>query len=109
MIMDEQTLVLDPEIIPEYGSMAITGGQIRAARSLLRWSVTQLAEKSGVSYHTILRAESVDDEFPPLRVSTLQALETALQQGGVVFLARGENRYGGNGVRLRIVLRRPST
>jgi hypothetical protein len=68
--------------------LAITGAQIRAARALLKWSGRDLADRCGVSYPAIQRAESVDDT-PNMQVKNLMAIKAALEAGGVVFMDRG--------------------
>lgn len=79
--------------------MHITSEQIRAARALLRWEQKDLAEKSGISLPTIKRLEGVRG---PLAAHgrTIAALQQALESGGVVFLADGQDTIGGPGVRL---------
>lgn len=74
----------------------ITSAQIRAARSLVGLSQSQVADATGLSIPTIKRAESGSG----LRVSAVavEAIRAALQTAGVIFLAEdGE----GVGVRLR--------
>lgn len=78
----------------------LTGSQIRAARALLKWSGRELAERCGVSYPALQRAEAVDD-VPNMQVRNLMAIKQALEAGGVAFLDAGENRDGGAGVRLK--------
>lgn len=78
----------------------ITGSQIRAARALLRWSASDLAESAAIGIATVHRAEAVDD-FPPLNVKTLLKVQQSLEGAGVVFLASGESKDGGPGCRLR--------
>lgn len=68
--------------------------QTRAARSLLNWSQEQLAEKASVSVTTLRNYER--GATTPM-TNNLAALRSALEQGGVVFIA--ENG-GGAGVRL---------
>lgn len=82
-----------------YGLM-ITGAQIRAARALIGWSAMQLADKSGVSYSTIQRAELIDG-ISSMRATNLFALQRTLEDSGVIFIGAGDNRPGGDGVRLR--------
>lgn len=77
----------------------ITGAQIRAARALLRWSAQDLADRAGLSYPTVQRAES-GDGVPRMRLQNLAAIQRALECAGVAFLARGDVRDGGPGVRL---------
>ena len=74
----------------------ITSAQIRAARSLVGLSQSQVADATGLSIPTIKRAESESG----LRASAaaVEAIRAALQTAGVIFLAEdGE----GVGVRLR--------
>lgn len=70
--------------------------QVKAARALLRWSQTDLAEASGVSLPTIKRLEASTGEMGG-RLITLDAIRSALEAAGVQFIA--ENG-GGAGVRL---------
>jgi hypothetical protein len=77
----------------------ITGAQIRAGRALLGWSAATLAERAGVSYPTVQRAEAAEG-IPRMKAPNLFAIQRALEQGGVVFLEAGEQREGGPGVRL---------
>ena len=81
---------------------ALTGGQMRAARVLLRWTAETLAEKSGVGLATIKRAEASDrvasDRVVRMIPANLAAIQRALEDGGVVFIAANG---GGPGVRLK--------
>jgi transcriptional regulator with XRE-family HTH domain len=79
----------------------LSGRQIRAARALLGWSAADLAAQSGISQSAIQRAEAVD-EVPSMRAPNLLALQRALEAGGVIFLAAGDSREGGDGLRLRM-------
>lgn len=67
------------------------------ARGHLRWSVRELADKSGVSVATIKRMEEVDG-VPNSLAGNLAALKTTLESAGVIFVA--ENGEG-PGVRLK--------
>lgn len=78
----------------------LTGSQIRAARALLKWSGHDLADRSGVSYPAIQRAERVDD-MPNMQAKNLLAIKSALESGGVVFMDGPYTGAGGPGVRLR--------
>jgi transcriptional regulator with XRE-family HTH domain len=75
--------------------MPITGPQCRAARALIQWSREDAAQDSGVSVETIAAFEA-GREVPSDDV--IAKLQTALEQGGAVFIP--ENG-GGVGVRLR--------
>jgi hypothetical protein len=65
---------------------------------MLRWSATKLAEMSGVSLPTIQRMESVQG-VPKSLSTNLQAIQSALEDAGVVFIDQGEE--SGPGVRLK--------
>lgn len=78
----------------------LTGSQIRGARALLKWSGKDLAERSGVSYPALQRAEAVDD-MPNMQTKNLAAIKTALESGGVQFIDGPYSGDGGPGVRLR--------
>lgn len=65
----------------------ITPAQIRAARGLLKWSQKDLAEKAGVSHRAINRMEI--EECDP-RMSTVKALEHALEKEGIIFVNEGK-------------------
>lgn len=74
----------------------ITAEQIKAARSLLRWKQTDLAERAGTSVLTIKTTESGATD--PLS-STMDKIEAAFGQAGVVFLPTDTS--GGLGVRFK--------
>lgn len=71
----------------------MNAAQLRMARAALKWSVRDLAGKSGITANTISRIENGSDT----RTSTIASLKQALEAGGVVFIS--ENG-GGAGVRL---------
>ena len=62
-----------------------TGAQVRMARAFLKWSIAELAEKSGVGISTIQRIEG-DDGFPTARGGNIDAVYKALVAAGVTFL-----------------------
>ncbi len=64
------------------------GSQIRAARAFLRLTIQDLADASGVSAATIMRAEKVDGP-PSMTRANLAALQRALEGAGVVFQPDG--------------------
>jgi hypothetical protein len=55
------------------------------ARSFLKWSAIELAEKAGVSLSTIQRME-LDDGFPAARGGNIDAIYKTLIAAGVTFL-----------------------
>ena len=71
--------------------------QLRAARGLLGWSQSQLAEASGVGLSTIRRMEGSDG---PLRgtAENVWKVQQALEDAGVIFIYADEE---GPGVRLK--------
>jgi hypothetical protein len=76
---------------------ALTSAQIRAARSLIRWSAEDLARESSLSVATIRRAELADGETS-MTVANNLAVRRALEAAGVEFI---DENGGGPGVRLR--------
>jgi transcriptional regulator with XRE-family HTH domain len=75
----------------------LNSAQIRAARSLIRWSAEDLARKSSLSVATIRRAELTDSETSMTAANDL-AVRRALEEAGVEFI---DENGGGPGVRLR--------
>ena len=71
--------------------------QVKAARMLLRWTAEDLARKSKVGLSTIKRMEG-GTKTAQLTAANTQAIQRALEDGGIEFIA--ENG-GGPGVRLR--------
>ncbi|MDI9846549.1 helix-turn-helix transcriptional regulator [Rhodoblastus sp. 17X3] len=70
--------------------------QVRAARGLIGWSQTQLAEAAGLSLPTVKRFET--DNGVKVSGDAVSKMVAALEAAGVEFIA--ENG-GGAGVRLR--------
>ena len=70
--------------------------QIRAARGLLGWSQSQLADAAGKSLPTIKRLEREDGGGPAVSDDVREAVQVALEKAGVEFIP--ENG-GGAGVR----------
>lgn len=71
----------------------ITGDQIRAARALLKWSASDLADHSGIGIATVRRLE-VMDGVPSGQVRVLNALRNSLEEGGVEFVGTPDNQPG---------------
>lgn len=71
----------------------LTGGQIRAARALLQWSVAELAERAAVERHTIMRIEKANG-VPPTRAQTLNDLKTVLEKAGIEFIGTPDDEPG---------------
>ena len=62
----------------------LSGGQIRAARALLRWSVEQLAREASLGRNTIKRAEAKDGKTSLTAANEL-AIRRAFEGAGVEF------------------------
>jgi hypothetical protein len=75
----------------------LISAQIRAARSLIRWSADDLANRSSLSVATIRRAELTDGDTSMTAANDL-AVRRALEAAGVEFI---DENGGGAGVRLR--------
>jgi len=75
----------------------ITGGQVRAARGFLKWSVPELSRLSGVSTPTIHRLEQIDG-LAPTRMNTMLDIKRAFEEAGVEFIGTPDH---GPGVRLK--------
>ena len=71
----------------------ITSDQIRAARSLLRWTGKELAERSGVGFSTLMRLET-EEGVPNAQAKTLEALRRALEEAGVEFIGTPDSQAG---------------
>jgi len=80
--------------------MIVTSRQIRAARGLLGWTRTELADRAIVSTTTVADIERGD--VNP-RASTLSAIILALEKAGIEFL-RADGNGIGEGVRLAVKL-----
>jgi ribosome-binding protein aMBF1 (putative translation factor) len=77
----------------------LTPAQLRAARALLDWSPSTLAEKSGTSIDAVREFEALGSK--PNR-GVVRRWERALSQGGVELIDdRDASLDGGPGARLR--------
>jgi transcriptional regulator with XRE-family HTH domain len=75
----------------------LSSAQIRAARSLLRWTADELAAASALSVATIRRAE-LKEIRTTLTVANDLAIRRAFEAAGVEFI---DENGGGPGVRFR--------
>jgi len=71
----------------------ITSGQIRAARSLIKWTGKELANASGVAFSTLMRLET-GDGVPSAQVKTLDSIQKALEEAGIEFIGSPEEGAG---------------
>ncbi|GHC66620.1 helix-turn-helix domain-containing protein [Limoniibacter endophyticus] len=78
-----------------YSDRMITPSQIKAARAFLNWKQTDLATAADVSEMSVKNIER--GQTDP-RVSTIQAIRTALEKAGIEFIS---NERGEGVVRLR--------
>ena len=62
----------------------LSGGQIRAARALLRWSTEELARQASLGLNTIKRAEAKDGKTSLTAANEL-AIRRACEAAGVEF------------------------
>lgn len=79
--------------------MHATGPQIVAARALLQWTQSELAERSKVAASTIKRLEAMAGPLSA-NPATIDAILRALAEAGVMLLDEGDMTDGGRGVRL---------
>jgi hypothetical protein len=93
---DLKGIITDDPFWIKWNLGMLTIGQLRAARGLIGWSQSELAEHSGLSLPTVKRVEAGTGP----RVSDLarNKLQRALEAAGVEFI---EENGGGAGVRLR--------
>jgi transcriptional regulator with XRE-family HTH domain len=78
----------------------ISNLQIRAARALLGWNQTRLAEEAGVSPITVKRLEASDEPFQA-RADTIQKIREAVERAGVVFQIAADGLIHGVSLRER--------
>lgn len=82
-----------------YVPRVITAKQIRAARAMVGWTQDKLASEAGLSLAVV---NNVERDVTDPRRSTINAIQMALENAGVEFLAERQNSPdGGQGVRLR--------
>ena len=73
----------------------LEGIQVRMGRAAVGWSVRELARNAEVTPNTISRIENGGDAL----ASTLERLQTALENAGIFFIDQNED--AGPGVRLK--------
>jgi PAS domain S-box-containing protein len=64
-------------------AFAMTGAQTRAARALLRWSIRDLAQRSGVSHSTIRRIEAEEGLSSSRDERMLRRVRSTLEEAGI--------------------------
>ena len=75
----------------------IVGAQLRAARALLNWSASEVAEKSLSTRNTIQRLEQ-SEGIPSSKIQTILIIKKMFEEAGVEFIGTPDN---GPGVRLK--------
>lgn len=63
----------------------ITSEQIRACRAILRWTIDDLSEKTGVSVSTLKRIEKVSG-YPHCRIDTIEQIRSTFEETNIVHL-----------------------
>ena len=76
--------------------LVVTPAQLRAARGLLNWSVSELCERTGLAMNTVRKAENARDYRSVYRPNA-QLLRSTLENAGVSFIEADDL---GAGVRL---------
>jgi len=71
----------------------ITSAQIRAARGILNWSRKDLAERSGVSFASMMRLESFEG-VPASNFKTLESVKQAFEKAGIEFIGSPDEGAG---------------
>ena len=71
----------------------ITTGQIKAARAILRWKASDLAEMASVGVATIRRIE-LQDGIPVSHDATLHKVKNAFELAGIDFVGSPETNPG---------------
>ena len=73
--------------------LELTASQLRAARSVLGWSVDLLSKKTGVGTATIKRYEAADG-VPNSRKGHLGTLRTCYEAAGIEFIGTPDDAPG---------------
>ncbi len=95
------TIYKDEALLVANRTGVLQSAQIRAARALLGWPASQLAEAADVSFSTVRRIETSTEA---LRPESLDKVRQALERAGIVF---GTDSQGGISLGLRATTRRP--
>lgn len=71
----------------------LTGLQIRAARSALRWSANELADRTEIASKTIRRIEARDG-LPDSKLSTVAKIKIVFEAAGIEFIGSPDDAPG---------------
>jgi transcriptional regulator with XRE-family HTH domain len=83
----------------------ITGIQIRAARSALRWTAEDLASRAEIASRTVKRMETYDS-VPKSSSQTLEKIRKAFEAAGIEFTGTPEDLPG---VRMNLAKKNAAT
>lgn len=87
------TAAIGPKVGPQpFESGHISGAQIRAARALLGWTLTDLSSRANIGFSTAQRLEDKGVETAHAR--TLAAVRKVLESAGIRFVSTGEGHNG---------------
>jgi ribosome-binding protein aMBF1 (putative translation factor) len=70
-----------------------TSYQLRAARAILRWSIEDLSQKTGIGTTTLKRFES-GDGVPNGHLRNFETIKGVLEKAGIEFLGSPEEGAG---------------
>ena len=87
---------INTELTKKESFVMLEASQCRAARALLNWTQTDLAEKTSISAVSIRAFEKGGE----MRASNLKLIRLSFEAAGLVFLDSGALLDGGPGVRL---------
>lgn len=71
----------------------ITSTQIRAARTMLRWTAQDLADHAGIGVATVRNFEGVDG-VPKVQTRILMSVKSTLEQAGIEFIGTPDCKPG---------------
>lgn len=63
----------------------VTPAQLRGARGLLNWSVSDLAKRTGLAMNTVRKAEDAQ-AAGPVTAGNAQLLRSTLEAAGIIFI-----------------------
>ena len=70
-----------------------TSYQLRAARAILRWSIEDLSQKTGIGTTTLKRFES-GDGVPNGHLRNFETIKVVLEKAGIEFLGSPQEGAG---------------
>ena len=70
-----------------------TSAQLRSARAMLKWSLEELSQRSGVGTTTLKRFESAEN-VPNGHLSTFNTLKQIFEEEGIEFIGTPDSQAG---------------